>query len=54
MENENSEAEALAREKIRNMLLNKQKVKVDRTGKLVSEDDPASQNAINVPDGDLA
>ena len=51
----NSEdAEALARERIRDMLKRGERIKVDSTGKLVPANAPAAENAINVPEGELA
>ena len=54
MSNERADAEALARERIRDMLKKGEKIKVDSAGKLVPANAPACENAINVPEGELA
>ena len=54
MENNNTETEALARERIRRMLLNGETLKADKTGKLVPADGSLGKDAIKIPDGDLA
>ena len=54
MTNERSESEALARERIKQMLLKGEVLKADNTGRLVPANEPSAKNAINIPDGDLA
>jgi hypothetical protein len=48
-----AQAEAQARAKMREMLLKGEPIKVDQTGKIMPVNAPNSQNAINVPAGEL-
>jgi hypothetical protein len=56
MSNETAEAqaEALAREKMRNMLRNGEPFKVDQNGKIIPANTPTAQNAIDIPKGTMA